>query len=228
MKRVLYIEDEESLGGIVRDTLQLQGYSVIWIKDGAKAVEAFTNNSFDVAVIDIMLPNVDGYSIGRSIRGINPDIPIIFLTAKTETRDVVKGFESGGTDYMRKPFSMEELFVRIENQLNISGGRSKNIASADQISLGRFAFYPGLCELHYNDIVVSLSHRDTQILTLLAANRNNITDRRELLLSVWGDDSFFNSRNLDVYIRKIRNYLERDQSVELKTLKGKGYLFIVP
>jgi DNA-binding response OmpR family regulator len=152
-------------------------------------------------------------------------MPVIFLTAKTETADLVKGFDSGGTDYMRKPFSIEELVARIENQLNIIGN---NVVQEEKEStaLGIFTFYPGLCELHRGSEVISLSHRDTQVLKILAANINRIVDRKYLLLNVWGDDSFFNSRNLDVYIRKIRGYLSADPSIEIKTLKGKGYLFL--
>lgn len=227
MTRIFYIEDEEFLGKIVMETLEHLGYRVKWVTDGAVALDQFREYKPDICIIDIMLPNVDGYTIGRSIRGINPTIPVIFLTARTETSDVLKGFESGGTDYVKKPFSIEELVARIENQLSLSGNSHPVKKENEKIDLGKFVFYPGLFELHNGSEVTRLSHRDTQVLTVLAANRNVIVDRRELLMMVWGDDSFFNSRNLDVYIRKIRNYLVSDPSLEIKTLKGKGYLFVV-
>jgi DNA-binding response OmpR family regulator len=150
-------------------------------------------------------------------------MPLIFLTAKSETRDLLKGFDSGGTDYIKKPFSLEELIARIENQLQLSGARD-NQRFETEIRIGTYTFSPHKFELVKDGETVRLSNRDTEILSVLAANKNRIVDRKDLLLTVWGDDSFFNSRNLDVYIRKLRNYLSDDRSVEIKTLKGKGYL----
>jgi DNA-binding response OmpR family regulator len=157
-----------------------------------------------------MLPNIDGYSLCRQIRGLYPALPIIFLTARTATADLVKGFEAGGTDYIRKPFSMEELIIRIKNQLNLkSGVAGGSLSEKNEIRIGKFTFVPGLYELHAPSGVQKLSQRDQQVLSMLCANINRVTDRRELLLSVWGDDSFFNSRNLDVYIRKLRTSLAK-------------------
>ncbi len=226
--RILYIEDEQFLGKIVRDTLEKEGFDVRWETDGSKVMAAFENFSPDVCVIDIMLPNIDGYTLGTSIRGLYPELPIIFLTAKTETNDVIKGFSSGGTDYIRKPFSIEELIIRIKNQLQLHNDSRQEYLPVEEIQLGECRFTPGLFELVTPAGTLKLSHRDMQVLSVLAANRNQVVDRKNLLLSVWGDDSFFNSRNLDVYIRKLRQYFKEDPSVQIKTLKGKGYLFIVP
>lgn len=226
--KILYIEDEQFLGKIVKDTLEKSSYDVRWETDGAKVMSSFEVFSPDICVVDIMLPNIDGYTLCRNIRGIYPDLPIIFLTAKTETADLIKGFDAGGTDYMHKPFSIEELIVRIENQLSIHNGRSKTRDINEKISLGKTTYLPRLFELHLNDEIIKLSNREAQVLSILCANRNHITDRKNLLLSVWGDDSFFNSRNLDVYIRKLRQYFKVDPAVSIETLKGKGYLFIVP
>jgi DNA-binding response OmpR family regulator len=173
------------------------------------------------------LPNIDGYSLCRQIRGLYPALPVIFLTARVETQDLVRGFEAGGTDYVRKPFSIEELIVRIKNQLNLRPAGNHHLDCREQeIVIGSYTFSPGSYELTGPTGTVKLTQRDMQILSLLCANRNHVTDRRELLLSVWGDDSFFNSRNLDVYIRKIRTYLADDPSLHIQTIKGKGYLFI--
>ena len=226
--RILYIEDEPFLGKIVRDTLEKEGFDVRWETDGAEVMTAFENFSPDVCVIDIMLPNIDGFTLGTNIRGLYPELPIIFLTARTETNDVIKGFGSGGTDYIRKPFSIEELIIRIENQLQIHNGPRHKKLSVEEIQLGECRFTPGLFELFTPAGTLKLSHRDMQVLSILAANRNQVVDRKNLLMMVWGDDSFFNSRNLDVYIRKLRQYFIEDPSVQIKTLKGKGYLFIVP
>lgn len=226
--KILYIEDEELLGKIVRDTLEKKGYDVRWEKDGAGVMEVFDQFMPDVCVVDIMLPNIDGFTLSRNIRGLYPDLPIIFLTAKTETADLVKGFNSGGTDYMKKPFSIDELTARIENQITIHTGRATEPDIHEKICLGKYEYYPALLELRGQGSISKLSHRDSQVLNILCANRNHVTDRKNLLISVWGDDSFFNSRTLDVYIRKLRQYLKDDPSISLQTLKGKGYLFIVP
>ncbi|TFH37925.1 MAG: response regulator transcription factor [Bacteroidia bacterium] len=226
-KKVLYIEDELFLGKIVKETLEKFGYEVHWETDGARVMSAFDNFIPDICVVDIMLPNIDGYTLGRNIRRLFPGVPVIFLTAKTTTDDLVKGFNSGGTDYMKKPFSIEELVARIENQLSLAGNSNKETKSKEMILLGSYRFWPLQGELHHDGDVINLSHRDTQVLTILASGRNRIIDRKELLIAVWGDDSFFNSRTLDVYIRKIRCYLSADPSIEIKTLKGKGYLFLV-
>jgi len=225
--KILYIEDELFLGKIVKETLENQDFDVLWETDGAHVMNRFNQFSPDICVVDIMLPNIDGYSLCRQIRGLYPTLPVIFLTARVETADLVKGFEAGGNDYIRKPFSVEELIVRIKNQLNLTHANGSPVSGKDhEISLGAYTFFPGRYELHGPAGITRLSQRDQQVLSLLCANINRVTDRRELLLSVWGDDSFFNSRNLDVYIRKLRTHLSGDPSIEIQTIKGKGYLFI--
>ncbi|MFC2118944.1 response regulator transcription factor [Bacteroidota bacterium] len=227
--KVFYIEDEPFLGKIVRDTLETQGFEVIWETDGGKVMSHFDVFKPEICILDIMLPNVDGYTLCRQIRNLYPKMPIIFLTAKVETNDLVQGFELGGTDYIRKPFSIEELIVRINNQLSlISGNSQKGSESDNEIIIGKYRFIPGRYELHTPEKIIKLSQRDMQVLNILASNKNQVADRKEMLLSIWGDDSFFNSRTLDVYIRKLRGYLQEDPSIEIVTLKGKGYLFTVP
>ena len=225
--KILYIEDEPFLGKIVTETLEQQGFDIRWVADGAGVLRVLASFHPDICVLDIMLPHIDGYTLCRQIRGLHPGLPIIFLTAKTETADLVKGFEAGGTDYIRKPFSLEELVVRIHNQLQmVSGNGRVDPGGGEEIRLGRYRFLPHRYELHGPSGVIRLSQRDMQVLSHLASAPNRVTDRRELLLSVWGDDSFFNSRNLDVYIRKLRGFLQEDPSVQIQTIKGKGYLFL--
>jgi DNA-binding response OmpR family regulator len=226
--KVFYIEDELSLGKIVCDTLINQGYEVTWESNGSKVMLHFERFTPDICILDIMLPGIDGYSLCRTIRGMFPSLPVIFLTAKTETADLVKGFESGGTDYIKKPFSIEELMVRIENQLRLLRYNHSEIELPDEIRIGKHILHPGKYELISPDKTIKLSNKDMQIIRLLIANRNKVTLRKDLLMSVWGDDSYFNSRTLDVYIRKIRAFLEPDPGVKIITLKGNGYLFIDP
>jgi DNA-binding response OmpR family regulator len=226
--RILYIEDEPYLGRIVKETLENQGYQVAWEIDGTKVIELLGKFDPDVCVLDIMLPHVDGYELCQQIRTLKPALPVIFLTAKTETADLVRGFEAGGTDYIRKPFSMEEVMVRIENQLALSRGKEPATETiGEEIRLGRYTYHPARYELVSPEGTILLSQRDSEILSQLAGSVNRVIERKQLLLSVWGDDSFFNSRNLDVYIRKIREYFKHDPNIRIQTLKGKGYLFLV-
>jgi len=212
----------------VKDTLELRGYEVLHKKDGAKIMEQVSSFGPDICLLDVMLPNTDGFTLANHIRNVNPQLPIIFLTSKTQPADIVKGFSSGGTDYVKKPFSMEELIVRIENQLKIMSRDASPLQSLpDEVVLKNIRFYPGRFELHTGKRIIKLSNRESQILAHLCTHTNSAIDRRELLLLVWGDDSFFNSRNLDVYIRKLRGYLEGADGIEIVTLKGKGYHFVV-
>ena len=227
-KKVLYLEDEPYLARIVKDTLELKGYEVMHKKDGAKIHEYVTGFAPDICLLDVMLPHVDGFTLANHIHNINPRVPIIFLTAKTQTEDLARGFSSGGSDYLRKPFSMEELLIRMENQLKIVSRDTPSAQSLpDEVKLKDYSFYPGKFELHTPAGVIKLSNRESQILGMLCAHTNTALDRRALLQTVWGDDSFFNSRNLDVYIRKIRGYFTADSGIEIVTLKGVGYHFVV-
>ena len=223
---ILYAEDELFLGKIVKESLQSRGFLVHMESDGAKAVETFKKVSPDVCVLDVMLPNKDGFEIAEEIRAINTRVPILFLTAKTQTADVVKGFTLGGNDYIRKPFSMEELIVRIENVLRKKEGKAVSI-SAGSIQIGKYSFYTNR-QLLVNDAVEKkLSYRESELLKILYENRDGIIDRKNILNLLWGNDSFFNSRNLDVYINKIRGYLKEDERLEILTIKGIGYRFVI-
>lgn len=228
-RKVLYIEDEVYLAKIVKDTLELKGYEVLHKKDGTRIHDMVTTFNPDICILDVMLPNIDGFTLANHIRNINPRLPVIFLTAKTQTDDIIKGFASGGTDYLRKPFSMEELVVRLDNQLKLVNRDATTAQSLpDQVTLGDYVFFPGKFELQTPLQTIKLSNREAQIISMLCAHANSALDRRQLLQEVWGDDSFFNSRNLDVYIKKIRSYFADGNGVEIVTLKGKGYHFVVP
>jgi DNA-binding response OmpR family regulator len=225
-KKILYIEDEPYLARIVSDTLTSKGYELLHKKDGTRLTETIKQFDPDVIVLDVMLPHIDGFTLGNVVRNLFPKLPIIFLTAKSQPNDIVQGFESGGTDYMRKPFTMDELVVRIENQLRlVAQNKPVQRPLPDAMRLNDFVFYPGKMELHFRDTIKRLSQRESQVLSLLCLHRNKTLDRRMLLQAVWGDDSFFNSRNLDVYIRKLRAMFAADESIQIITLKGQGYLF---
>ena len=227
MTRVLYVEDEPFLAKIVKETLETKGYEIELVSDGAEAVPMFKRSEFDVCVLDIMLPNLNGYDIAHEIRTIDPHVPIIFLTAKDQTKDLLKGFASGGNDYIRKPFSIEELIARMENLIALSKGE-RQVKEQTDVKLGsRYIFSPKRLELRHEHQTIQLSHRESQILKILSSNQNGVSHRKRILLEVWGDDSFYNSRNLDVYIRKLRKYLGEDPLLRIITLKGVGYQFLV-
>ncbi len=223
--KVLYVEDELFLGKIVKESLESRGFAVTMESDGAKATELFKKSKPDICVLDIMLPNKDGFTIADEIRELDEEIPIIFLTAKTQTEDVVKGFSSGGNDYIRKPFSMEELIVRIQNLLKNKTEGSQKISGGTAI-IGKYNFQLNRQVLSNGKEERKLSFRESELLKLLYENRLTIIDRKDILNLLWGNDSFFNSRNLDVYITKLRSYLKEDPSIEILTIKGVGYRFI--
>lgn len=218
------MEDEVFLAKIVSETLQGRGYEVILEGDGDKAVEQFVKEKPDVCVLDIMLPNKDGFAIADEIRDKDAQVPIIFLSAKSQTSDVVNGFRMGANDYIRKPFSIEELIVRIENVL-----KNKMVVEpeAEEVSIGQYLFNSKRQTLNHPSEQKKLSYRESELLKLLYENRDKIVERNEILNLLWGSDSFFNSRNLDVYITKLRGYLKLDPSIEIITIKGIGYRFVI-
>jgi len=224
--KIFYVEDELFLGKIVRESLESRGFDVVMESDGAKATEAFKKTKPDICVLDVMLPNKDGFTIADEIREIDEDVPIIFLTAKTQTEDVVKGFSLGGNDYIRKPFSMEELIVRVQNALRIKTEDSKKI-TGDSFTIGKYVFQVNRQVLNNGKEDRKLSYRESELLKLLYENRDKIIGRSDILNLLWGNDSFFNSRNLDVYITKLRSYLKDDPQLEIITIKGIGYRFVV-
>lgn len=225
--KVLYVEDEPFLGKIVSESLESRQFDVCLVADGGEVMNTFSTFQPDICVLDVMLPHRDGFTLGRDIRQVAPNIPIIFLTAKNQTQDVVQGFESGGNDYIRKPFSQEELIVRIQNLLRMSGAMLTVSRPSDgSIRLGRYRFAPARQELQLDDEARPLSHRENQLLEILAARPNDVVSRKDILQEVWGNDSFFNSRNLDVYITRLRDYLKEDSGVQILTLKGVGYRLV--
>ena len=224
--KILYVEDEPFLGRIVKESLESRSYEVVMVTDGKGAFPTFQSTKPDICVLDVMLPHQDGYAIAAEIRKVSPTMPIVFVTAKTQTHDLLKGFEVGGNDYLRKPFSMEELIVRVNNLLRLtqSGGKTQK---QELIQIGCYEFNVLRYELKWGEQVRKLSHREASLLLILAEHQNATVSRKDVLMHVWGDDSFFNSRNLDVYISKLRDYLKEDPRLEITTIKGVGYHFSV-
>lgn len=224
--RILYVEDEIFLAKIVSETLQARGFEIILDDSGEKAVEKFQNTHPDVCILDVMLPKKDGFTIADEIRERDEKVPIIFLTARSEVADVVNGFRIGGNDYLRKPFSMEELIVRIENLLRNKSGAAAE-PEAEEVQLGSYSFNMRRQILADAAGQRKLSYRENELLKILYHNRDRVVERKDVLNLLWGSDSFFNSRNLDVYITKLRGYFKHDPSIEIITVKGVGYRFVL-
>jgi two-component system response regulator VicR len=229
LTKILYVEDEPFLGRIVRESLESRNFSVCMVADGAGVMAAFGQFQPDICVLDVMLPHRDGFSLAEEIRRRAPGLPILFLTAKDQTEDVLRGFAVGGNDYVRKPFSMEELIVRVNNLVALARGKAEAARSAsDAVAIGQYDFFPLKYELRHktSDTARKLSAREADLLKILVGHRNFTVARKDILLQVWGDDNFFNSRNLDVYIAKLRDYLRQDPAIEIITIKGVGYHFV--
>ena len=225
--KILYVEDETFLAKIVKESLESRGYEVLLEMDGGDAMMQFQNFKPDICILDIMLPNKDGFAIAEEVRKADIAMPIIFLTAKTQTTDLVKGFHKGANDYIRKPFSMEELIVRVENALRYRNSEAQNSEQKDEIRMSKYIFNPHRQTLTYDTQEKKLSFRESELLKLLYENRQHVIDRRDILNVLWGSDSFFNSRTLDVYITKLRGYLKSDPALEIITVKGVGYRFVM-
>ncbi len=217
--KILLAEDEPSLGQIVKESLESKGYEVHHCKDGLAALEQFNKEEPDVLVLDVMMPKKDGFSLAKDIRKENPIVPIIFLTAKSQTQDVVEGFQLGGNDYLKKPFSMEELIVRIQNLLNQS-----RLQEDAKLEIGAFVFHFKQQQLIYKqESPQMLTHRESELLFHLYQHRNNVLDRSVILKKLWQDDDFFSARSMDVFITKLRKKLKKDPNVQIINVRGYGY-----
>jgi two-component system response regulator TrcR len=223
-KRLLLIEDEIFLAKVIEDSLIQKGYHVEHATDGKKGYNMALNTNFDIIVLDVMLPLLDGFSLAKQIRKVNAEVPILFLTAKTSTPDVIMGYESGGNDYLKKPFSLEELFLRIDELLKRNKRNSE--LNLEEISIGNYSLSYHKQTLYLNKEVIKLSNKETELLLLLYKNKNSLTDRKMALISLWGDDSFFNTRTMDVFITRLRKHLKEDSQVQIINVRGLGYKLI--
>ena len=219
---VLLCEDDENLGMLLREYLQAKGYDTELCPDGEAGYRAFTQNKYDLCVLDVMMPKKDGFSLARDIR----QIPIIFLTAKTLKEDILEGFRIGADDYLTKPFSMEELTFRIEAILRrVRGKKSRN---RTHYNIGSFSFDTQKQILSRGDEQTKLTTKESELLSLLCAHANEILQRDFALKTIWIDDNYFNARSMDVYITKLRKHLKADENVEIINIHGKGYKLITP
>ena len=219
---ILLAEDETSLGMIVKESLESRDFNVFLAQNGVDALEIYKKEKIDILVLDVMMPLKDGFTLAKEIREENKQIPIIFLTAKSQTEDVLAGFNHGGNDYLKKPFSMEELIVRIKSLLN----RIHLQPSQENIKIGEYQFNFTKQVLTIHDEHLQLTHREAELLFYLYQQKNEVLDRSFILMKLWGSDDFFNARSMDVFISKLRKKLKKDDTVQILNIRGFGYKLI--
>ncbi len=227
--KVLLVEDELSLAMLVKENLEEEGYEVCHCENGDMALKSFFSEKPDLVILDVMMPKINGFNVAKTIRNTDRKTPILFLTAKVQVKDVVKGFESGGNDYIRKPFSIEELLIRMRVMLNDERLIDK-AAENDEVIFELGAYLFDSRKLLIRDKLggeTKLTARESELLKLLCQNQNQLLTKKSILLKVWDDDSFFNSRSMDVFISRLRKYLKEESQVNIINVRGVGYKLLV-
>lgn len=222
---ILLAEDDLNLGQLLQSFLKSKGFDVTLAQNGKIAFEKFNASSYNFCIFDVMMPEMDGFTLAKEIREIDKKIPILFLTAKSMKEDKLEGFSLGADDYLTKPFAMEELLARINAILRRTDDNEETVEEEKYI--GKFRYEPELRLLHLGSDVKKLTTKENQLLNLLFKNKNEILDRQATLRAIWGDDNYFNGRSMDVYIAKLRKALKDDESIEIMNVHGKGFKLIV-
>lgn len=219
-KRILLVEDDPSLGFVIKDNLTMKGYEVTLCADGEEGQRTFQQQAFDLCIFDVMMPKKDGFSLAQTVRETDQNVPLLFVTAKAMLEDKITGFTAGGDDYIIKPFSMEELCLRIEVFLKRSSG---HLSTDQTFQLGQFSFDSHNFILNHPSHTKTLTQKEAEVLKLLCQNTDRVLKREEILKSVWGDDDYFMGRSMDVFISKLRKYLKEDPSVQIVNYHGVGF-----
>ncbi|MDD3687995.1 MAG: response regulator transcription factor [Bacteroidales bacterium] len=224
-EKLLLVEDDVNFGFVLKSYLEMNDFDVDLVSDGKDAVPAFNKTQYDLCVLDVMLPNVDGFTIARDFRKINKKIPIIFLTAKSLKDDVLEGFKAGADDYLTKPFDSDVLLVKIKAILRRNNGQKPAID--DKIKIGKYEFDTKLRTLSCPGESHRLTPREADLLKELILNKNTVLDRNEALKKIWGDDNYFNARSMDVYITKLRKYFKDDDNIQINNIHGSGFILVM-
>ncbi len=220
--KILLAEDDNNLGILLKNYLAAKNYEITLLVNGVQALEEFTRQNYELCILDIMMPEMDGLTLAREIRKISSSIPIIFLTAKSQKEDILEGFRTGADDYITKPFSMEELLYRIQAIMKRTAGIT-NDRKEPIYPIGNYSFDPLKQMLFFEEKPVKLTTKESELLELLCRHRNEILERNFALKSIWIDDNYFNARSMDVYITRLRKYLRKDPSVRILNVHGRGY-----
>lgn len=223
MINILYVEDEPSLAMIVADSLEANGFHVVHCNNGQEALDSFSITRPDIMVVDVMMPVMDGFTLATKIREMDTLLPIIFLTAKVQTEDVVRGFRLGGDDYVKKPFKIEELVVRIESLLK----NSPKMLFGQKLMIGDYTLDSLKHQLIYQEEMLKLSFRESELLRKLYEQKDKVIPREEIMRAYWSHDKYFTGRSLDVFISRIRKYLSQDPRIKITNIRGVGYMLTV-
>jgi DNA-binding response OmpR family regulator len=220
MAKILLVEDDENLGFVIKDNLEEAGFEVDLQNDGMKGLKAFESNNYDIAILDVMLPELDGFTLSEKIKNKNLDFPIIFLTAKSLNEDRIKGLKLGADDYIAKPFNMEELVLRIEAILKRV---SKNSITTANSNIGKYIFDSKNLKLIFENAEQSLTNKESELLKLLIEHKNQTISREKLLIALWGNNDYFKGRSMDVFITRLRKYLSSDAKIKITNVHGVGF-----
>ena len=223
--KILLCEDDTNLGMVLKNYLELNDYEVILERDGRLGLAAFQREKFDICLLDVMMPNMDGFTVAEEIRDINPDVPLFFLSAKTMKDDIIQGYKLGADDYITKPFDSEVLLHKIKAILKRNEELHKEEANAE-FDLGTYHFNPRLRELIVNGKTQTLSPKENELLKMLSEYKNDLLPREAALKKIWGSDTYFNGRSMDVYIAKLRKYLKEDPKLEIVNIHGNGFRLV--
>ncbi|HKK89605.1 MAG TPA: response regulator transcription factor [Saprospiraceae bacterium] len=221
--RILYAEDDQILAYVTKDNLELEGYEIVHCEDGQEALNVFKKQEFDLCILDVMMPEMDGFTLGKKIREVNEQIPIIFLTAKSLKEDKIKGLKLGGDDYITKPFSIEELILKIEVFLRRRDIHQSNRLRPENLRIGQFKFDYENLTLQRGEEIRQLTQKEADLLEYLVLHKNDVLKRSDILKKVWGQDDYFLGRSLDVFISRLRKYLKADASIQIKNIHGVGF-----
>ncbi len=224
-KKILLVEDDNNLGNLLQDSLDLKGYEVTLKRNGEEGLTEFKAGKYDMCIFDVMMPKKDGFTLAKDVRRINTQVPIIFLTAKAMKEDAIEGLKIGADDYMTKPFSMEELTLRMENIFKRIP--KEELSTQDEFVIGDFKFNNSTRVLQYKDQITKLTTKESELLKMLALYMDKVLEREKALNAVWGTDSYFAGRSMDVYIAKLRKYLKDDDRVEILNIHGTGFKMII-
>jgi len=224
---LLLAEDDANLGRLLKEYLEAKGYEVAWAKNGKEGFELFKKNEYALCLLDVMMPIKDGFTLAKEIRALNPAVPIVFLTAKSMKEDAIEGFTAGADDYITKPFSMEELLLRLAAILRRTKNQLDQDAEKKHFDIGAYHFDYENQKLIYNKTEQALTTKEAALLYLLCTHKNKVLDRNLALNSIWKDDTYFNSRSMDVFVTRLRKYLKNDSKVEIINIHGKGFKLLV-
>jgi len=225
--KVLLCEDDTNLGSVMKNFLEINDFDVVLERDGRLGLAAFQREKFDICLLDVMMPNMDGFTVAEEIRDIDPDVPLFFVSAKTMKEDIIQGYKLGADDYIVKPFDSDVLLMKIKAILKRNEEENR-VSDNIEFDLGGYHFNPKLRELAIKGKTITLSPKENDLLKMLAEHKNDLLPRERALKKIWGSDTYFNGRSMDVYIAKLRKYLKDDTKIEIVNIHGNGFRLVAP